>query len=299
MLKFKNVKIGAAPINWSNDDDPKLGGHISFEQCIQEMKQAGYVGTEVGNKYPKEPGALLQALAPYNLQVSSAWMSTYFTEEGRYQETLENFMHHLSFMKAVGADVINLCECGHCIQQSDHALFSGKKPTLTQKQWKLLINGLHELGRIAYDHGMKISYHYHLGTAVQNEDEIDYLMANTAPTLVGLLLDTGHAYAAGVDPVRLLDKYGQRINQVHLKDVRDGVLAEVKRDQLTFMQGVKQGIFTVPGDGNIDFDIIFDKLSQLNYQGWFVVEAEQDPNKAVPLDYATKAREFIKEKTGL
>ena len=299
MVEFKKVKIGVAPINWTNDDDPNLGGDVSFEQCISQMSQAGYQGTEIGNKYPKDPDVLLATLKPYNLSVSSAWMSTFFTEEGRYQETLENFMHHLSFMKAVGADVINLCECGHSIQQSEMAVFGDGKPQFTKTQWRLLINGLHELGRIAYDYDMKISYHFHLGTGVQNQEEIDYLMTHTSPNLVGLLLDTGHAYAAGVLPQYLLEKYGDRINQVHLKDVRDKVLQQVKLKALTFMDGVRQGMFTVPGDGNIEFDEIFANLSKQAYEGWFVVEAEQDPNVANPLAHAIKARAFIKQCTGL
>ena len=300
MYKFNNVKISAAPINWTNDDDPNLGGEISFEQCISEMSEAGYAGTELGNKYPKDPQELVGKLEEKNLKVSSAWFSTFFTEEGRYKETLEAFMNHLSFMKAVGADVINLCECGHCIQQSDLAVFGdGNKPKFTQKQWQLLISGLHELGRIANDYDIKISYHYHLGTGVQNKEELDYLMQHTSPYLLGLLLDTGHAYAAGIDPKYILETYGDRINQVHLKDVRDNILSEVKSKGCTFMDGVRMGMFSVPSDGNVDFDTVFTALNKLNYEGWFVVEAEQDPAVANPLEYAKKARSFITEKTGL
>jgi inosose dehydratase len=299
MLKFNNVKIGIAPINWTNDDDCRLGGEISFEQCIAEMSSAGYQGTEIGNKYPKDPINLVNALQTHNLQVSSSWMSTYFTEEGRYVETLENFMHHLSFMKAVDAHMINICECGSSIQQSEAAIFGNTKPKFTKKQWNLLINGLHELGRISADHNMKISYHFHLGTGVQTKEEIDYLMAHTSPNLFGLLLDTGHAYAAEVSPHYLLSKYGSRINQVHLKDVRNRILDQVRLKKLTFMDAVREGMFTVPGDGDIDFISIFSTLNDLNYEGWFVVEAEQDPRIANPLEYAVKARSFIKKHTGL
>ncbi|MCF6776060.1 myo-inosose-2 dehydratase [Thiotrichales bacterium 19X7-9] len=299
MTKFNHVKLGISPINWTNDDDPNLGGDIAFETCIKEMSQAGFQGTEIGNKYPKDAHKLRHFLSEYQMQVSSAWMSTFFTESGRYQETLENFMHHLSFMKAVGADVINLCECGHGIQQADYPVFSSHKPVFNHKQWLLLINGLHELGRLAYDYQMRVSYHFHLGTGVQNQDEVDYLMKHTSPNLLGLLLDTGHAYAADISLDYLFKHYGARINQVHLKDVRTEVLDQVHKDQLTFMDGVRKGMFTVPGDGCIDFDLVFKQLAQKQYQGWFIVEAEQDPAKANPLEYANKARVFIREKTGL
>ncbi|GAB4221749.1 MAG: myo-inosose-2 dehydratase [Francisella sp.] len=294
--EFANVRLGIAPINWTNDDDPSLGGDVSFAQCVDEMSQAGFVGTEIGNKYPADPQELLSELKKRNLVVSSRWFSTFFTVEGKYEQTLKDFMDCLSFMKAVGGDVINLCECGFCIQQSSYPLFSDKKPKFTAKQWQLLIKGLHDLGRLAYDYDIKVSYHFHLGTGVQNEDEIEYLMDHTSPELLGLLLDTGHAYAAGVSIENLLIKYGKRINQVHLKDVRANVLQEVHNNNLTFMDGVRNGMFTVPGDGDVNFDLVFENLSKLNYQGWMIVEAEQDPAKANPLEYAKKAYNFINSK---
>ncbi|MFZ9035674.1 MAG: myo-inosose-2 dehydratase [Francisellaceae bacterium] len=297
--KLTNVKLAIAPINWSNDDDPSLGGDISFERCISEMHKAGFSGTEIGHKYPKDPRVLMQALSPFKLQVSSAWFSTFFTEEGRFKETCERFMYHLSFMKAVGATVINVCECGFSIQQSDQAIFGGTKPHFTEKQWALLIQGLHEIGRLAYDYGMPLSYHFHLGTGIQNKDEIDYLMRHTSNTLLGLLIDTGHAAAVGIDINGLIDEYAARINQVHLKDIRGDVIQRMKAEQGSFMQAVKAGMFTVPGDGDIDFDPVFDRLADIDYKGWFVVEAEQDPHLANPLEYAHKARQFIHQKTGL
>merc|ERR1712113_1110382 len=151
-------------------------GDITFKQCISEMSKAGYQGTETGHKYPKNQIKILETLRNYNLEISSSWMSTFFTEKGLYKKTLERFMKHLSFIKSIGGDVINLCECGGEIKKSKVPLFSKYKPIFDKKKWILLINGLHEIGRIANDHGMKISYHFHLGTGVQNENEIDYLM---------------------------------------------------------------------------------------------------------------------------
>lgn len=288
-----NIKLGIAPINWSNDDDPNLGKDISFEQCIEEMSMAGYVGTELGNKYPRDVSVLKKSLENKGLQLSSAWFSTYFTEPNLYESTFSRFLEHLSFMRALGASFINVCECGHAIQGTNLPILGSDKPVFTEQQWGQLIQGLHALGRIAYDFDMTIVYHYHAGTGIYSENEIDYLMENTSPDLLSLLLDTGHAAFAGIDPLNLIHKYGNRICYVHLKDIRVEILNRVKIEQLSFMDAVRDGVFTVPGDGTINFSPIFKALNNYNYQGWMIVEAEQDPAKAPPLEYAQKAFDYL------
>ena len=288
-----NIKLGIAPINWSNDDDPNLGKDISFEQCIEEMSLAGYVGTELGNKFPRDVNVLKSTLEYRGLQLSSAWFSTFFTESGRYESTLSLFLDHLSFTRAVGARYINVCECGNAIQGSHLPVLSPNKPEFSEAQWQQLIQGLHTMGRIASDFNMKIVYHYHAGTGVFFEHEIDFLMEHTNPDLVSLLLDTGHAVFAGINPLNLISKFGERIQYVHLKDIRDAVLNKTEKDQLSFMDAVRLGVFTVPGDGSIDFSSIMDALEHYNYEGWMIVEAEQDPVKAPPLEYAKQAIHYL------
>ena len=288
-------KLGIAPINWSNDDDPHLGGDISFEQCIKEMSECGYIGCEIGSKFPKDAHILKSKLEPLNLQVTSAWYSTYFTEDGKYRSTLSNYLDHLSLLNNLGAKYINIAECGHSIQGLQQAIKGDHKPVFTPKQWDLLIQGLHQLGRIAYDYNMTIVYHFHMGTGVQNREEIDFLMKHTCPDLVSLLLDTGHAYFANIDPFDLMNAYADRIKYIHLKDVRSDILDLVQKQNLCFMDSVRQGIFTVPGDGCLDFQKIFKALNDNNYDGWLIVEAEQDPEKADPKIYAKSARKFITE----
>jgi inosose dehydratase len=289
-----NIKLGIAPINWSNDDDPNLGKEISFEQCITEMAEAGYQGTELGTKYPRDPAVLNAALTEQGLSLSSAWFSTYFTEPARYEETLSRFLEHLSFMRAMGASFINVCECGHAIQGTDLPIIGPYKPQFSQEQWGQLIQGLHALGRIAKDFKVQLAYHYHAGTGVYSESEIDYLMEHSSPELLSLLLDTGHAVFAGINPLDLIHKYGERIRYVHLKDLRSEVMRQVELEQLDFMSAVRAGIFTVPGDGSIDFQPLFNTLKDYNYTGWIIVEAEQDPAKANPLVYAKKAYEYLR-----
>ncbi|AWN73221.1 myo-inosose-2 dehydratase [Legionella anisa] len=288
-----HIKLGIAPINWCNDDDPELGKEISFEQCIREMSEAGYIGTELGNKYPREISVLKKALNDRGLHLSSAWFSTFFTEPAQYEHTLSRFMEHLSFMRAMGASFINVCECGHSIQGTERPILSPHKPEFNEEQWGKLIQGLHTIGRIAYDFDMRLVYHYHAGTGVFYAHEIDYLMENTSPQLISLLLDTGHAAFADIDSLALINKYNDRIVYVHLKDVRGEVLTRVKNEQMNFMDAVRAGVFTVPGDGVIEFAPIIHMLRKNRYSGWMIVEAEQDPAKAPPFQYAKKAYDFL------
>lgn len=289
------IKLGIAPINWCNDDDPSLGKDITFEQCIREMAEAGFVGTEMGNKYPRNLTVLKQSLAEKGLQMASAWFSTFFTEAEQYDATLSRFLNHLSFMRALGAQFVNVCECGGAIQNTPQAILGNSKPEFSSTQWQQLIQGLHTLGRIAHDFNMQVAYHYHAGTGVFSEQEIDYLMQHTSPQLVSLLLDTGHAAFAGIDPIHLIKKYGRRIRYVHLKDIREDIFYQVQHQKLSFMDAVRQGVFTVPGDGKLDFATVLRELRQLDYQGWLIVEAEQDPAKAPPLEYARKAYAYLAE----
>ncbi|MBN9229124.1 MULTISPECIES: myo-inosose-2 dehydratase [Legionella] len=289
------IKLGIAPINWCNDDDPELGKEISFEQCISEMSAAGYVGTELGNKYPRDVSILKKALTEHGLQLSSAWFSTFFTEPDQYEHTLSRFMDHLSFMRAMGASFINVCECGHAIQGTERPILSPHKPEFSAEQWEALIQGLHAMGRIAHDFDMQLVYHYHAGTGVFYEHEIDYLMANTSPQLVSLLLDTGHAAFADIDSLNLINKYKERILYVHLKDIRIEVLDKVKNEHMNFMDAVRAGVFTVPGDGALEFAPIINMMQKNQYSGWMIVEAEQDPAKAPPLEYAKKAFALLQQ----
>ncbi len=288
-----NFLLGIAPINWSNDDDPSLGGEISFNQCIQEMEEAGYSGTELGQKFPRDIPRLKQSLTKHHLQLASAWFSTYFTEEGHHEKTLSQFLEHVSFLRAMGARFINVCECGHAIQGTSWPVLGTKRPQFNEHQWHALIQGLHTLGRIAHDFEMQIVYHYHAGTGVFTLDDIDFLMRHTSPQLVSLLLDTGHAAFADVSPLQLIERYGARIRYVHLKDIRWPIFNQVVSQNLSFMDAVRAGVFTVPGDGNLDFKPIIAALKALNYKGWMIVEAEQDPAFANPLEYAQKAMSHI------
>lgn len=288
------IQFAIAPINWSNDDDQTLGGDISLEQCLFEMRQAGFVGCELGHKFPKTVELIKEALKNYNLQITSDWIGTKLTEPEFYDQTIEDFKTRVIFLKQLGVKALKVCECGHSIQQSHKPIFS-TKVEFSPRQWNLLFKGLNHMGQIAHDAGLFVAYHQHLGTGVENKQELNCLMANTDPELISLLPDTGHLFAAGIDPLETFSVYIDRIKYVHLKDVRQHIWEESKINNLSFMDAVRAGLFSVPGDGAINFTPIFELLQKNNYAGWLVVEAEQDPKKAHPLTYAHKARQFLRD----
>ena len=297
MLDKNKVKLGIAPIAWTNDDMPDLGAENTFEQCISEMALAGFTGCEVGNKYPKDTKVLKKALDLRGMQICNAWFSTFLTTKP-YEETEKDFIEHITFLKEMGAKVVGVSEQGHSIQGTDLSIFDDKY-VMNDEEWDMLCTGLNKLGKIAKDMGITLTFHHHMGTVVQTEAEIDRLMENTDPELFNLLFDSGHLAYCGEDYMSVLKKYINRIKHVHLKDIRPDVIADVKAKKESFLQGVRKGTFTVPGDGVIDFAPIFEVLSENNYEGYVLVEAEQDPAIANPFEYAVKARKYIAEKAGL
>lgn len=297
MLDKNKVKLGIAPIGWTNDDMPDLGAENTFQQCVSEMALAGFTGCEVGNKYPKDTAVLKKALDLRNMQICNAWFSTFLTTKP-YEETEKEFIKHITFLKEMGAKVVGVSEQGHSIQGTDLPIFEAKY-VMNDEEWDMLTSGLNKLGKVAKDMGIALTFHHHMGTVVQTAAEIDRMMENTDPELFSLLFDSGHLAYCGEDYMAVLKKYAKRIKHVHLKDIRPDVIAKVKAEHLSFLQGVRLGTFTVPGDGAIDFGPIFDVLAENNYEGYVLVEAEQDPAVANPLEYAIKARKYIAEKAGL
>ncbi len=292
------VQLAIAPIGWTNDDMPELGAENTFEQCVSEMALAGFTGSEIGNKYPQDVEVLKHKLDVRGMRICNAWFSTLFTSEP-YEVTEEAFIRHRDRLHALGAKVIGASEQGNSIQGKPLNIFGNDKPVYTEEEWKKVTEGYNRLGKLAAEKGMRLTCHHHMGTGVQTVAEIDRFMAETDPSLVGLLFDSGHLTFAGVDPVPVLKKYIDRVWHVHLKDVRMAIRDQAQREGWSFLTAVRSGVFTVPGDGDVDFAPIFDTLAENDYAGWVVVEAEQDPAKANPFVYAVKARKYIAEKTGL
>lgn len=299
-MNFKKDKVflGITPTGWTNDDMPMLGNDISFEQCVSEMALAGFQGCSIGHRFPTDRAVLKRELARRGLRVSEPWVSTLFTAKEMRDRTVENFKQQMAFMQDMGGTDIVVAELAHAVHQQPVAPIPNK-PVFTDDQWKALADGLNELGQLAAAAKMRLSYHHHMGTGVMTRQEVDRLMASTDPATVHLLLDTGHLYWAGGDPLDMARAYATRIGHVHLKDIRKDVLDRCTAARLSFLESVVEGAFTVPGDGVIDFKPILQTLADAGYEGWLVVEAEQDAAKANPLDYARKARTYLRDVTGL
>jgi inosose dehydratase len=296
-LDRDKVRLGVTPTLWWNDDFPSIDIGIPFGQCVSEMALAGFQGCSIGHKYPTDPAVLKPALDLRGLQVSEPWVSTYFTISDMEQQTVDNFEDRLAFLKAVGGTDIVVAEFGGSSHLQPIALFANR-PVFTDQQWDSLAGGLNRLGKLAAEAGMRLCYHHHMGTGVMTRADVDRLMDSTDPELVHLLLDTGHLVFAGDDPLAAARAHADRIKHVHLKDIRPEVLRQVLRENLSFQDAIEAGVFTVPGDGAIDFVPILQALADAGYQGWLVVEAEQHPAKANPLEYALKARAYLREVLG-
>ncbi|HOO22498.1 MAG TPA: myo-inosose-2 dehydratase [Clostridia bacterium] len=292
-MKKENIYLGIAPIGWTNDDMPDLGKEITFEQCVSEMALAGYEGCEIGNKYPTDPAELVDALSIRNLRVANRWFSSFILTKP-FEEVEKEFRKECAFLQAVGAERIGASEQSYSIQGQMNTPVFEKKYVMNDEEWKRLCHGLSRLGVIAKEYGITLTYHHHMGTVVQTAEEIDRLMDGTDPDSMFLLFDSGHLAYCGQDYIAVLQKYAHRVKHVHLKDIRPEIVEKVKREHLSFLQGVRLGAFTVPGDGTIDFEPIFDILDKADYKGWMLVEAEQDPAIANPFRYALKAREYIR-----
>ena len=299
MFDKNKVKLGIAPIAWTNDDMPDLGKENTFEQCVSEMALAGFTGSEVGNKYPKDPEVLKKALELRGVEICNQWFSSFLITKP-FEAVEKEFRAQLTFLKAMGAKVIGASEQSHSVQgQMDTPVF-GHKYEMNDEEWDTFCTGMNKLGKIAKEeYGIALTFHHHMGTVVQSLAEVDRMMENTDPEYVSLLFDTGHFTYCGEDPLEVVKKYVHRIKHVHLKDIRPEVVEQVKKENMSFLAGVRAGAFTSPGDGCINYDPIFKVLEDAGYEGYMVVEAEQDPAKANPLEYAIRARKFIAEKTGL
>lgn len=285
-----NVRIGINPLTWTNDDLPALGDDIPLDVCLAEAAAVGYDGVELGRKFPRDPAVLGPLLDAHGLALVSGWYSLRLLERG-VDEELVAMQPHFDLLAGLGSSVMVCAEVTRCIHGDLRARLSSR-PRLSAAEFTRFAARLDELAQRMQARGMRLAYHHHMGTVIQSEAEVHALMAATS-TAVGLLLDTGHLKFAGGDPLAVARQHVARIAHVHCKDVRQTVLARVRNADTGFLEAVLQGVFTVPGDGAVDYAPIFAVLRDAGYEGWLVVEAEQDPAIADPLTCATQGYEFL------
>ncbi len=277
------VTFGINPIGWSNDDMRELGGWIPLETCLSEARGAGFTGIELGNKFPRQADELRPIMEAHDIALVGGWYSSGLLARSAAEE-IAAMQDHLTLIKAMGCTVFILAETTGAVHGDKTSTLSSR-PKLTAGGWAAFGRQMSEVCAYLRDQGLAPAYHHHMGTVVETAEEIDRFMDSTDDS-VGLLLDTGHAAFAGIDPVALAKTYAQRVTHVHCKDLRGAVCEEARNRDVSFLDAVVDGVFTVPGDGDVDFPPVLAEMARAGYRGWLVVEAEQDPEKANPKTYA-------------
>ena len=294
-----SVKLGIAPIAWSNDDMPELGGDTPLEQCLSEASEAGFSGIESGGKFPKKSKELIPLLKKYNLNLCSGWYGANLRKNS-VKEEISKIQEQLKLFQDCKAPCIVFAEVSDSIAgDPDKSLSS--RPQMDKEGWNEFCKKISEMGKFLEDQGMPLAYHHHMGTVIETQNDTERLLESTTDH-VKLILDTGHMLFAGGDSLQVAENFKERIIHVHCKDMRKNVLDESLSQDSSFRQAFLDGAFTVPGDGCIDYKPLLNFLKKINYEGWLVVEAEQDPAKANPLEYAKIGHSYLTnacEDTGL
>lgn len=287
--------LGIAAISWVNDDIPGLGDHYSLDHILGEMREIGYEATEMGRTFPRNLEELKAILEKHDITLASKFVGTQFSNLQHKDQEVRDFEEWVRFLKDMDCEYVIVCEMGNSMHWDKDDPDKARITAPSEAQWKSMVDGLNEAGRIAKKYGLELVYHPHAGTIVEQREDVDRLMAETDEDAVSLLYDTGHAFFGNYDPMDQLTRYYDRIKYVHYKDVREDIWNKTIKENLTFREAVLEGLFTVPGDGCIDFEPVLEELMKRGYQGWTVVEAEQDPDVAPPYKYAKMAKDHLDE----
>ena len=277
------AKLGMSPIAWWNDDLVELSDDVSLEECLRQSRSAGFTGMEMGRRFPSDPKVMLPILKAADVTLCGGWFSGKLAD-GELAADQDRILPMIELFKAVNAPCIVYGETARSIQ-GDRSMPLSRKAVLTADEMKAYARKLTKFGEWCAEQGMPLSFHHHMTTVIETEPELDAFMTNSGEG-IPLLFDAGHMAFAGGDVLRVIDKHHKRISHVHTKDVRMDVIDKLNRTKESFLDAVVKGAFTVPGDGSLDFEAIVKKLAGYGYEGWFVVEAEQDPKKSPPLEMA-------------
>lgn len=284
-------QYAGSPINWCNDDLMDLGDQYSAHDILRDMQALGLRGCEMGRKFPRDADELWGLLRQYDLQLVSAWAQIHLADPALWPQELERYRRHVRFLRTMGCAVVVTAEGSGSVHWDRGGDRTHKVPW-TDAQWRSVTRGLEQAGRICREEGLRLVYHPHLGTNIEEWEDIGRLLQGTSADLVSLVLDTGHLAVAGVDPVALAAQVPERIGHVHFKSYRRPI-ADEYRAGLGFLDAVRAGLFTVPGDGAVDFVPIVESLRRIGYTGWCVIEAEQDPSVAEPVQAMGLALSYL------
>jgi inosose dehydratase len=285
------IEFGVSPIAWINDDMPELGADTALDDVLREIAELGFSGVELGGRFPKDPVELAPLLGGFGLKLVGGWYSASLLTRTA-EEEIAALQPHLALLKALGCRVFIVAETSNAIH-GDRATPLRRRPRLAPDQWRAFGQRLSAVADHVAGHGLALAYHHHLGTIVEDADDLDAFIAATSDA-VGLTLDTGHAVLGGIDPLAVIQAWPERVRHVHCKDIRPAVFTQVAEQGQSFLDGVLAGMFTVPGDGEIDYGAVMRALHRQHYDGWIILEAEQDPAKADPRAYARLGLETLR-----
>ncbi|MEO7208247.1 MAG: myo-inosose-2 dehydratase [Steroidobacteraceae bacterium] len=278
-----SIRFGVSPIAWMNDDLPELGGNTPLESVLDEAREVGFAGIELGGKFPKDPKALGALLSRHQLALVGGWYSANLITHSVAAE-IQALQSHLGLLRVMGCSVFIIAETSNAIH-CDQAKPMSATPRLADSAWEEFGGKLTEVADYLAQAGLRMAYHHHLGTVVESQQDLDRFVNSTGRS-VGLTVDTGHAALGGIDTLALIRDHPLRVAHVHCKDIRSRVFSRVKSESKSFLSGVISGMFTVPGDGDLEFAGVMQALAKIGYAGWIIVEAEQDPAVANPKSYA-------------
>lgn len=278
-----SIRFGVSPIAWANDDMPELGGDTPLADILADIRDVGFVGVELGGKFPRDAATLKPLLAGYGLDLIGGWYSGSLLVQDATAE-IAALQAHLRLLKAMGSTVFVFAETSNAVHGDRGTPMTGT-PRLSADDWALFGARMTEVADYIQSSGLRFAYHHHLGTVVETADDLANFIRHTGPS-VGLTLDTGHAALGGIDPVQVIREHPGRIAHVHCKDIRRSVHTAERGNGASFLDGVLAGMFTVPGDGGLDYAAVMQALKAIDYSGWIVIEAEQDPKLADPRAYA-------------
>lgn len=277
------IRFGVSPIAWINDDMPEIGRDTPLEAVFSDCRDLGFEGIELGGRFPRDPAVLKPLLGTYGLDLIGGWYSSHLLIRDVDAE-IEAMQPHLALLESMGSTVFINAECSNA-RHGDRLHPLRDQPTIAADQWHLFGDRLSRLAAYVRERGFRFAYHYHLGTAVEKPADLDAFIAATDED-VGFVIDTGHAVLGGIDPVALIHAHPSRVKHVHTKDIRGAVHADIITGGRSFLDGVLAGMFTAPGDGQIDFGAVMQALKDIDYSGWIVIEAEQNPAIANPRAYS-------------
>ena len=300
------IRVGNAPVSWGvyEADRP----NPPFARVLDDIAAAGYEGTELGpyGYLPTTPDELAAELRKRGLGLGSSFVPLPLEDAGRRAQSVESALAVARLLASQGVGELIVADD----EDPRRTRIAGRIPNdgsagWTDAQWREVVTTLNTVAGALRDAlGMRVVVHHHAGTFVETPDEIDRLLAETDPDLVGLLLDTGHATYGGADAVEIATRHAGRIHYVHLKDVARAELEHVRCSTIPMEESWKRGVFCALGEGVVDFPGVVDALRGKGYAGWMIVEQDVVPDAQGrlvpdPLESARRSRTYLRNSVGL